>query len=141
LRVIDLPQRRWEPALAVALTLAFAVAAAFSPVDPSWRAVAVVATLVLGSLSYHGYRRRRPSAVETSPDGSLVFRFADSRCAIVESVRIGVASPLLLAARCRFADGTLGDLFVPGASLAPGDHWALRRAVVGFSGTHARRGR
>jgi hypothetical protein len=141
LSVIDLPQRRWEWLLALSLTLVLSIAVASSPVDPSWRVVLAAATLLLGVLSYRRYRHRRPLAVETTSTGSLVFRLADSRRAIVSTIRIGIVSPLLLTARCRFTDGTSGDLFVPGGTLSRDEHWALRRAVIAFADTHARRGR
>jgi hypothetical protein len=133
--------RRWESTVALSLPLAFAVAVALSPVDPPWRVVLAAATLSLGVLSYRRYRQRRPLAVETMSDGSLVFRFADSQQAIVSAIRIGVVSPLLLSGRCRFTDGTSVDLFVPAGTLSRGEHWALRRAVVAFANTHPLRGR
>jgi hypothetical protein len=141
LNVIDLPVRRWESTVALSLTLAFAAAVALSPVNPPWRVVLAAATLLLGVMSYRRYRQRRPLAVETTSDGSLVFRFADSQRAIVSTIRIGIVSPLLLSARCRFTDGASGDLFVPAGTLSRDEHWALRRAVVAFANTHPLRGR
>jgi hypothetical protein len=141
LSVIDLPEQRWESTAALSLTLAFAVAVALSPVDPPWRLLLAASTLLLGVLSYRRYRHRRPLAVETTSAGSLEFRLADSQRATVSAIRLGIVSPLLLTARCRFTDGTSGDLFVPAGILSRDEHWALRRAVVAFANTHTLRGR
>jgi hypothetical protein len=118
------------------MVVVLAVLAAVSPVPPVWRAIEVLAVLVLGAWEYLGYRARRPVTALLPPSGAPVFRLPDGSQFRVSTARIGSATPMLLAARCGNEHGEALDLFIPATIVSRDEHRCLRRAVLGRRQAH-----
>ncbi|MGD1983807.1 MAG: hypothetical protein PVF93_07860 [Chromatiaceae bacterium] len=131
MRQIELPVSRWEGLGGPAMVVLLALLAAVSPVPPVWRVIEVLAVLALGGWEYLGYRARRPVTALLPLSGAPVFRLPDGSQFCVSTARIGSATPMLLAARCRNARGEVLDLFIPATIVSPDEHRCLRRAVLG----------
>lgn len=103
-----------------------------APTAWPWRFGCAALILATGALLWRHYRRHRPAALQLSRDGSLVCRLGDGEAVVVAGLQMGIVSPRLVSARLLLSDGRRLDLFVPGRSLPPRVHWALRRMLTGF---------
>lgn len=127
---IDVPISGWERLGGPGLIAVLALLAATSPVPPIWRVVEVLAVVTLGAWQYRAYRVRRPFAVLITPAGAPVLCLPGGALFAVATVRIGSATPALLAARCATVQGDTLDLFIPGSVVSLDEHRWLRRAML-----------
>jgi len=97
-----------------------------------WRMGLAVLVLGAGALLWQRYLRRRPLALHARDRDSLTVTSADGREVEVERLTIGVMRPWLVSVQMHAANGRRLDLFVPGRSLPPAQHWRLRRVLTAF---------
>jgi len=132
MQAIDLPLARSLRTTVAALFLSGAGLVLLSAIQWLWQLAWLVCWLVGGIVIWRHYLRARPTRLLLSSDGGLSYLSAAGEQIRVTRCQYGVVRPWLVSVRLVGFEGQTGDLFVPGGSLHPEVHWAMRRALIAF---------